>query len=270
MIFKTSKCQEVFRNRFTGASGEPFVDFRNGKSINNVLVDESDITLYKEGVTEDIKSFYYKSLLSYVEGIAAVARKNFTWATIKLYYSFYFGLRCSLLCRNVIIVRANKHLYYARIQLKEPIYEKPAEMTDHGGAIDVYSKYFKNSDIICLQKIDEVDAYKWMKNCREIVNYKDAEFHDPAITELWIEIINDINNSSFNHVLSKYIDKDKIEQYCSQATTAILAIPTVRIRSVVNDIKNERIEVLSDEQKNWIKTIAQEYMDTEGISDLLI
>ncbi len=109
-----------------------------------------------------------------------------------------------------------------------------------------------------------------MKNCREIVNYKDAEFHDPAITELWIEIINDINNSSFNQVLSKYIDKDKIEQYCSQATTAILAIATVRIRSVVNDIKNERIEVLSDEQKNWIKTIAQEYMDTEGISDLLI
>lgn len=81
------------------------------------------------------------------------------------------------------------------------------------------------------------------------VGYKDDEFHDPAITELWIEIINDINNSSFNQVLSKYIDKNKIEQYCSQATTAILAIPTVRIRSVVNDIKNERIEVLSDEQK---------------------
>ena len=47
MIFKTSKCQEVFRNRFTGASGEPIVEFRNRKSINNVFVDESDITLYK-------------------------------------------------------------------------------------------------------------------------------------------------------------------------------------------------------------------------------
>lgn len=32
----------------------------------------------------------------------------------------------------------------------------------------------------------------------------------------------------------------------------------------------EIMKVLSDEQKNWIKTIAQEYMDIEGISDLLI
>lgn len=143
-------------------------------------------------------------------------------------------------------------------------------MTDHGGAIDVYSKYFKNSDIICLQKIDEVDAYKWMKNCREIVNYKDAEFHDPAITELWEEIISDINNSSFSQVLNKYIDKDKMEQYCSQATTAILAIPTVRIRNVVNDIKNERIAVLSDEQRKWITSIAQEFIDVKDIEDLLI
>lgn len=97
MIFKTSKCQEVFRNRFTGESGEPFVAFGNGKKINNASVDQSDIVLYKDGITDDIKSFYYKSVLSYVEGLAAVSRKNYTWATIKLYYSFYFGLRCSLL-----------------------------------------------------------------------------------------------------------------------------------------------------------------------------
>ena len=168
----------------------------------------------------------------------------------------------------MIIVRANKHLYYARIQLNNPLYEKPAEMTDHGGTIDVYSKYFKNSDIICLQKIDDLDAYKWMKSCREIVNYKDAEFHDPFITDLWAEIINDINVSSFNQVLNKYIEK--MEQYCSQLTTAILAIPTVRIRSVVNDIKNERIEVLSSEQKNWIKTIVQECISVKDIEDLLI
>lgn len=268
MTFKTSKCQEIFRNRFTGISGEPFVDFGNGKKINNSKVEQSDVDLFKDGIHEDIKAFYYKSLLSYVEGLAAVSRKNYTWATIKLYYSFYFGLRCSLLCRNIIIVRANKHLYYVRIQEKEPIYEKPAEMTDHGGTIDIYFKYFKNSDIICLQKIDDKDAYKWLKDCREIVNYKDAEFHDPNITELWAEIDYDINNTSFKQVLEKY--SYKIEQYCSQATTAILAIPTVRIRNVVKDIKNENIEVLSYEQKDWIRTIVKEFINDNNIEDLLI
>ena len=268
MTFKTSKCQEIFRNRFTGISGEPFVDFGDGKRINNEIVEQSDLVLFKDGIPEDIKAFYYKSLLSYVEGLAAISRKNYTWATIKLYYSFYFGLRCSLLCRNIIIVRANKHLYYTRIQTQTPIYEKPAEMTDHGGAIDIYSTYFKNSDIICLQKIDDKDAYKWLKDCREIVNYKDAEFHDPSITDLWAEIIKDISQSSFSHVLSNYVEK--AEQYCSQATTAILAIPTVRIRRVVKDIINEGIEALSSTQKDWIRTIAQEFINVKEIEDLLI
>lgn len=253
MTFNTSKCQGVFRNRFTGQSGVPFSDFGNGKKIKNMLVDPADVTSFKAGIPDDIKTFYYKSLLSYAEGLAAVVRNNLTWATIKLYYSFYFGLRCSLLCRNVILVRANKHLYYIRVQEKAPVYEKPTEMTDHGGAIEVYSKFFHQSDIICMQKIDTIDAYKWMKNCREVVNYKDAEFHDPDITEIWEEIIEDIARISLSRVLRKYIEQS--ETYCSRSTTAILAIPTVRIWSFTNDIKKERIDALSEHQKEWIKGI---------------
>ena len=268
MTFNTSKCQEIFRLRFTGASGEPFVDFGNGKAINNQLVDESDIDAYKGVLHEDLRAFYYKALLSYIEGLAAVSRRNLTWATIKLYYSFYFGIRCSLLCRNVIMVRAARHLYYVRLMSREAMYEKSSDMTDHGGAISVYTKYFQQSDIICLQKIEDMDAYKWIKTCREVVNYKDIEFHDPNITDIWLNIIEDIEESSLARVLAKYMD-DK-EQYCSRATTAILAIPTIRMRSVVDDIKNERITVLSKEQKDWIKSIAKDFIGISEIEDLLI
>lgn len=268
MTFNTTKCQEIFRLRFTGASGEPFVDFGNGKSINNRLVDEVDIDAYKGVLHEDLRAFYYKAVLSYIEGLAAVSRKNLTWATIKLYYSFYFGIRCSLLCRNIIMVRAARHLYYVRLISREATYEKPSDMTDHGGAINVYSKYFQQSDIICLQKIEGVDAYKWLKNCREIVNYKDIEFHDPNITDLWIDIIEDINDSSLAQVLAKYMEEK--EHYCSQSTTAVLAIPTIRMRDVANDIKNERLAVLSEDQKNWIRSIARECISINEIEDLLI
>ena len=127
MTFNTTKCQEVFRNRFTGASGIPFRDFKYGKTINQTVVDPSDVLLYDNARKEDILNFYYKALLSFAEGLDAFSRKNYTWATIKLYYSVYFGLRTSLLCRSIILVRANKHLYKLKIASGE-VYNKPKEM----------------------------------------------------------------------------------------------------------------------------------------------
>ena len=92
MTFSTTKCQDIFRNRFTGPSGTPFLDFKSGRSINDTPVDASDLLLYKHAKYDDILSYYYKSLLSFCEGLDAVSRKNYTWATVKLYYSVFYGL----------------------------------------------------------------------------------------------------------------------------------------------------------------------------------
>lgn len=141
-------------------------------------------------------------------------------------------------------------------------------MTDHGGTIEVYSKFFHHSDIICMQKIDTIDAYKWMKNCREVVNYKDAEFHDPDVTEIWEEIIEDTERTSLSSVLRKYADQS--ETFCARSTTAILAIPTVRMLNVASDVKKERANALSERQKVWVAKILGECLSEIEIKMLLI
>lgn len=267
MTFNTVGCQEIFRNRFTGTSGEPFKDYGSGKKINNLPVDKDDIALYRSVIKSDLCSFYYKALLSFSEGIVAITRKNITWATIKLYYSLYFGLRCSLLCRNVILVRANKHLYYFHLG-SGATYKKPDDMTDHGGTIDAYIKLVGNSDYLCTGLLDGQNPYKWMKTCREIVNYKDAVFHDPEVNELWNNIIWEIDNFSLISLIHKYMENSATS--CFSVDDAILAIPVTRIFAVAQDIKNEKVKALSEAQGKWIKEILQGNLDAEYISELII
>ena len=267
MNFNTTKCQEILRNRFTGASGEPFVDYRNGKDINETVVDSTDIPLYRNAKKDDIINFYYKALLSFSEGLAAVSRKNYTWATIKLYYSVYFSLRTSLLCKNIVLVRAAKHLYKFKIS-SGAIYNKPKDMTDHGGTIHTYVDLFKHTDFLCSNTLEGSNVYLWLKNCREIVNYKDTVFHDPETTDIWNDIIMLIDKLDIKKTLSSFIkEKDK---YCFLPEYAILAIPLNRILMVAQEVKNETFENLDDKQKNWILSILNGNLDSEYINKLLL
>lgn len=267
MIFNTTKCQEIFRNRFTGASGIPFADFRSGKDINETSVNSLDIPLYRNAKKEDILSFYYKALLSFSEGIDAFSRGNYTWATIKLYYSVYFGLRVSLLCRNIVLVRATKHLYKFKIAFGEQ-YDKPKEMTDHGGTIHTYVDLFQRTDYFCSNPLEGINAYFWLKDCREIVNYKEGEFHDPDTLTIWNDIIKDMAQIGLKKTLSLYVkEKDK---YCFLPEYAVLAIPLNRILAVAQEVKNEISDKLNDTQRDWVKTILQDNLETEYINKLLL
>ena len=267
MTFNTTKCQEVFRNRFTGASGIPFHDFKSGKAINQTVVDSLDVLLYDNARKEDILNFYYKALLSFAEGLDAFSRKNYTWATIKLYYSVYFGLRTSLLCRSIILVRANKHLYKLKIASGE-VYNKPKEMTDHGGTIHTYVDLFQRTDFFCSNTLENMNAYFWIKNCREIVNYKDGVFHDPETIDIWDDIIEDIDKLGIKKTLTHFVDER--DKYCFLPEYAILAIPINRILMVAQEVKNELSEQLQDTQKNWVESILKEKLNTEYINKLLL
>lgn len=251
MKFDTSKCQEYFRDRYTGSSHIPFKDFKGGKKIYGDQLNNSDVEAYKNGIVEDRKNFYYKAVLCYCEGLAAITRRNLTWATIKLYYSVYFSLRCALLCRNIIILRANRNLFYVRVKPNES-YEKPNEPTDHGGTIDTYVQLYNFSDTLCSNEINGKNVYKWMQEAREIVNYRDAVFHDPETPELWIKIIELIEETSLKDTLKLFND-DVI--HCFVEDEAVLAIPTQVIGLVTKDIKNEERYTLSEDQKVWLKTI---------------
>lgn len=211
--------------------------------------------------------FFDGEHISFSEGIDAFSRGNYTWATIKLYYSVYFGLRVSLLCRNIVLVRAAKHLYKFKIAFGEQ-YDKPKEMTDHGGTIHTYVDLFQRTDYFCSNPLEGINAYFWLKDCREIVNYKEGEFHDPDTLTIWNDIIKDMAQIGLKRTLSLYVkEKDK---YCFLPEYAVLAIPLNRILAVAQEVKNEISDKLNDTQRDWIKTILQDNLETEYINKLLL
>lgn len=267
MTFNTSKCQEIFRIRFTGLSGEPFKDFKSGAAINGQVVDPSDLILYRNAKANDIIHFYYKSLLCFSEGLAACLRKNYTWATIKLYYSVYFGLRCSLLCRDIVLVRAARHLYKFRL-IAGAQYEKPDDMTDHGGAIKTYIALFRSTDFFCSNPLEGINSYIWLKECRDIVNYRDEIFHDPDTTALWSSINAEITARGSKNVLTDFVNYRGT--YCFSPDFAILATPFNRMLVVAQEVKNEISERLVTIQKEWIRGILQQNISQEYIDILLL
>lgn len=267
MMFSTVKCQEIFRNRFTGISKEPFLDFHKGRDIKNYDIDKTDLALYSVAINDDIASYYYKSLLSFVEGVAAISRNNLSWATIKLYYSVFYGLRCSLLCRKIIILRAKNYLYYIHLGSSNH-YETLKSNNDHAATHEVYSRFFNKSDFLCSNTIEDyTDVYHWLSNCRDIINYKEATFHDPEASEMWDKVVEQINIIKMNNLIDQYIDEKG--KYCFLPEHAILAIPVNRILSVAQEIKNESIEVLSAEQKQWIESIIMDELSVEFLSKIL-
>lgn len=266
MTFNSPRCQEIFRNRFTGSSNIPFKDYRNGKEIANLTLNFDDILSYRSNIKDDLKSLYYKSLLSYAEGLSAVKQNNLSWATVKLYYSVYYGLRCSLLCKNVVIARANRNLYFFKLDIGFQ-YKKPMDQTDHGGTIETYVSLFSKTDYFCSNSIEEKDAFSWLKDCREIINYKDAEFHDPDCTDMWNEIVSQIQSIGIKKTVRKYIDEK--DTYCFSPSTAVLSIPTNRIRFLARELKNEGLYPLSSDRKEWIKHIIGDSIDDEFYSEVL-
>ncbi len=267
MIYNTVKCQEIFRERFIGDDeSRPFKDYRDGKSIKDVAVTNEDLSCYKKSKKQDMSSFYYKSLLSYAEGLDAISRGNYTWATIKLYYSVYFSLRCSLLCRNVILVRANGNLYYLKLETNAT-YKKPKEMSDHGGTIDVYTALFKTTDFLCSNLVEDKFSYSWIKQCREIVNYRDEVFHDPDVNELWEKVVSDIEKNGIEKTIATYVQNKSSS--CFSPETAILAIPTYRIMATAQEMKNEGIASIEERQKLWVKNILDGLVDDSFLESII-
>ncbi len=268
MIFNPLKCQEIFMTRFTGASGKPFTDFKDGKTIKDCNIDPCDLALYNRVIKDDISSFYYKSLLSFSEGIAAISRKNLSWATVKLYYSVYYGLRCSLLCRQVVILRAGTYLYYIRLKYSTK-YERAPKCNDHAATYEIYANLFKTSDFLLSNSLeDNKDVYKWLTSCREIINYKEAVFQDPNISDLWRKIVAEISDKNIRTLLVKYLDEKNT--YCFSPDDAILAVPTNRLFTVAQEIRNEHVRSMTNEQKSWVASILNKSFDDGLLEDILV
>lgn len=247
MSINKSESQLYFERMFTGNSGIPFrqISKKQYEQTKLTLQQASDI---KNLLADEIASYYYKSLLSYMESIVALNNKLFSWATVRLYYSVFYSIRAYLACQNIAILRAERNLFYVKAKENENI-RKCDDTTDHKGTILTLSKLYKSNDKLLSNKIDDTDVYRWMMKKREEINYKDLDFHDPNAPDFWRILNIEIEQKGIKTVVDNMVKDDWL--CCFQDEYAILGIPTKRIILTVDEIhrQGKKLSILKEKRE---------------------
>ncbi len=189
---------------------------------------------------DDSSKFFFNGLECLLEGIRGTLLGNYSWSAVKLYYSIYYFIRASLAVNGYAIIRSDKTMYRLRAcQNEQPLFPGGREYSStHEGTIKHYKDVFLSADILLSNQIDGKDAYEWMKDVREIVNYRSEIFAEPNAFSIWDKYIDEVKDETFLNRL-KVIYNDPLCVYCFQEDYAILAIPLIRLRESFDDITRQ-------------------------------
>ena len=123
--------------------------------------------------------------------------------------------------------------------------------TTHEGTINHYRDLFSDSDYLETNTIDGDNSYDWMKEAREIVNYKSRSFAEPYCLSFWDYYDSCVTDGTLNkEILALTIDDTK----CFQSDFAIIAIPLKRyVLTKIDYLKSFPSEKISEERSDYIK-----------------
>lgn len=252
MSLNRYRAQQAFESFYGGLNTQQWKEVKpDQKNLS-----KSECSVLQGNLNEDAKDLFYKGLVSIAEAISSIGHKRYSWATVKLYYSIFYFLRCSLACYGVIIIRCKKGIYYTKVREGET-FTKVKERTDHKATIDIFNAIYGSGDILQSNFVNGKNPYDWLMGKREEVNYKDREFYEP-LCPYFIEKINDhIKKDSLLKLVEKYIN-DKEYIYCFQEEDALLALPIKRLILTKEHMKSKGlINHLSEEKKNHVKTLLE-------------
>ncbi len=235
------------------------------ENFRNHQLTESQARDLRNDLLRDALDFYFKGLLSFCEAVNSVCSNLFSWPTVKMYYGVYYFLRSSLAAKGVAIVRI-RSLFFLKAQREQQaqtIGGKGGNST-HKGTIKVFQKLYKDSDILQSNLINDSNSYIWLMDARERVSYREREFKDPSASFGWEEIFHEIEKSSLNKVLFKYIE-DRAFLFCFQEEHACLALPIQRFKLTRQDLINAGLLIEFPSEK---KILLESLLDEHNLSNL--
>nr|AGS53302.1 hypothetical protein [uncultured bacterium contig00013] len=251
--FKRNRAQTTYE-QFIGVMSQN--DLQKNKNVfKNHILSQNEASSLLVALHEDAIDLFYNGILSFSEGIDSIYNKRFSWATIKLYYTVYYLIRTSFATKDIAILRCDRMFRLPVRQGQQPYSTGNKKYNStHEGTINHYKDLFSMSDPLLSNKIEDNDAFQWMRNAREIVNYRSSSFREPNCLEIWNYFSNCINDNSMSQIL-KQLEEDAYT-LCFQEEYAIVAIPIKLIQQTINDMENTRLlNRLSKERKSFIRSL---------------
>ena len=209
-------------------------DFRS--DLENYTLDDNKELHLREALRRDAEDVFFKGMLSLCEAINNIGRGLHSWATVKLYYSVFYFLRCSLALRDCAIIR-NKSLYLLKIARGATPVKKTSTKyrNDHIGVISIFEDEIGETDLLLTNKIDEQNVYRWLMEKRHQVHYRQRDFCEPEFADFCSGIRELDSLQKLERQIILYL-RDEIPVYCFNDAHACLAIPIKRATLTQNEL----------------------------------
>lgn len=251
--FDRNRVQVSFEAFVGAASPEELISRKDG--FKSHALSQQEIQQLSNDISQDAIDFFYNGILSFAEGIDSIFLKRFSWATVKLYYSIYYLIRASMAAKGYATLRC-KSMFRLKIADGETPYgtNNKKYQTTHEGTINHYRDQFGFADRLLSNKIGDIDAYEWMMNAREIVNYRSRSFLEPRCLDIWDYFSTCVDDRTLVTELLNLENDPYVK--CFQEEYAIVAIPIKRVQQTIADLASEGIlEQFAQDRENFTRTV---------------
>ena len=240
------RCESIFS--CTTPEDWKLVDFKN------LQLSKANASLLHGDLREDSKDLYFKGILSLFDAIHSFDLGLYSWATVKIYYSIFYLLKCTLAANGIAIIRQKSLFYLIANEGESPITKGNKKYnSDHSGTINYFIDLF-TSDLLLSQQIDSTNSYDWMMNRREQINYRERQFNEPNHSFFWNYLVAEKRNGKMEKLIRDYIVDSFV--LCFQEEHAVLAIPIKRIILTRKKMDDENINPsLSVAQKKMLENL---------------
>lgn len=244
--FNKPRTQTFFEDRFNlPEDKEDFIHYE---------LSQDDSLDLKQRLADDAKDFLYNGIISLTESLDAICHQRFSWATVKLYYSVYYLLRSRLAAHGVAIVWCNRIYRISAEELQSPVPGKRSQNSTHAGTIMHYEEIFAETDRLLSNMIGDHTVYQWIKQAREIVNYKNVAFAEPGCLNIWRLF----SGLAISELVATVLDLQQ-EEYikCFQEEYAILGIPLKCLQQTIQEFEIQHMALsFSQARLEHLATIA--------------
>lgn len=246
--YNVSSVQEKTESFFSRNLRKDFNEIKSS-TIKSYPLDNSFVNDIKSIKNIDVQNLYFNGIISIVEALKGINKGFYSWSTVKLYYSSFYLLKCSLISNDIIIFRQGRDVYYAILEVGELVKKIPSDnKTDHQSSIWLFNEIYANSDLLLSNTINEINPLTWLRNKREEINYKHDVFQEPDPPYFWLDIDQMISEKNLSKVVSQFINDDSY-LYTFQEEYAILAVPLVRLALTYKDLQENNYQLSFDDKQ---------------------
>lgn len=195
------------------------------------VVTSTDAAAASSSLESDARGYVYSSCVSLVDGVRGVGSALYSWATVKLYYAVFYGVRS-------LLAAAGHGVFYegSRPRTLQAVAGERIAKADgptHKVVLDLFEKQLK-TNVLLSQTVGLEKPLSWLIERREFANYGQATFGEPTIPSHFARLV----ETGLRRSLEAYVGPDSL-MYAFDPDHAMLAYPIAVLLEIAKQARSK-------------------------------